>query len=182
MESEPELAPELFARKSFFDGLHQSTLARASDECLPLSMEAFRCADLQGFRHPLCLAYKAKTNRCFARIMAPTFLERLELCEREYGEQGAPTKCAAFVRDLNKTVEFRMDQQVADITLTLLERQGALHCGIPNTSRTIQEYHLRVSCLAPVMCKPEHGVWILHFCIAVLSTDGIHTRLGRNVY
>lgn len=145
--------------EAFVRGLHSAPVARAADECMDLTMDAFRCADLQGHRNPLCLDRKDKMSRCMGRFLAPEFVERLELCERLQGEQNAPTKCSKYREDLSHVVHSRSTQYVNDLEFSVHERRAVQRCGVPSTSRSQGEYHQRVACMAPFVCSQLLDEW-----------------------
>lgn len=148
------------ASQAFAQGLRSTRAGAAVEGCRLPSMEAFRCADLQGFRHPHCLALMDRTTRCFARFVAPEFLERAELCERTFGKDAdTAQQCIDYRQDLRKVVDFRMDQHAADIPYSQADRRAARHCGIPDAARTVDEYRTRVGCLAPLLCTQQFEAW-----------------------
>lgn len=138
------------AQSLFEKGLRASPFVEAAEVCQPLSMEAFRCAELQGFRHPLCLERKLRHTRCVARFFAPEFLERLETCEMRSGRAG--DACQTYVADLSVVVSKRLNQHVDAIHFTVDEKRGVASCGLPLEARSPGEYRNRMQCMATHVC------------------------------
>ena len=130
----------------------QDMFVDASESCLSLSHDAFRCAELQGFRHPLCVERKIRHTHCVARMLAPEFLERVETCEMNASGSDSQ-QCLDLERDLTQVVSKRLNQHVDDVNFTLEERRGAAACGLPLEARSSFEVNERVKCMAPFVCK-----------------------------
>ena len=133
--------------KAFHDGLRSNPFTDGAEACASLSVDAYRCAELQGFQNPLCLARKMRHTRCVARFFAPEFLERLETCELKANEN-----CDVFVADLNQVVSKRLNAHVDDIKFSQDERKAAAHCGLAMQARSQAEYQARLECVAPFVC------------------------------
>jgi hypothetical protein len=129
----------------------QDVFVDASESCLSLSHDAFRCAELQGFRHPLCIARKIRHTHCVARMLAPEFLERVETCEMRSGNESE--ECVEYERDLTQVVSKRLNQHVDQVEFTLEERRGAAACGLPLEARSTFELNARLECMAGIVCK-----------------------------
>ena len=158
----PELA-ELFQA-----ALTSNPFTEAAEACQPLAMLAYRCAELQGFRHPLCLDRKLRHNRCVARFFAPEFLERLETCEMRQPDEG----CRVYEQDLLDVVSKRLNQHVDDIYFTREEKTAVARCGLPLEASTAFEYKERLQCMAPFVC--ETSLRQLEKCVdATGSPSGI---------
>lgn len=141
-------------------GLVSDVYVKAAESCLKLAKDAFRCSDLQGFRHPLCLERKMRHTRCMAPTVAPEFLERLELCETRADVSGVRDEsCILYENDLAKVVSARMVEHVDSVVFTEEERLATYRCGRPNGSRNGGEYRARVACLIPYVCGAQLQAW-----------------------
>jgi hypothetical protein len=119
--------------------------------CLSLAVDAFRCADLQGARHPLCLARQLRHAQCAASRVAPEALDRLHACRRAQGEQHQ--QCEELEGDVLRLVAQRTKQHADAIVFSNEERKGVLSCGVPEHARSAAEFVARLDCLAPFVCK-----------------------------
>ncbi len=148
------------AVEAFAAGLRATPLGAATEECRLLTMHAFRCAELHGFRNPECLALRDTVTRCFAKYLAADFLDRVELCEVTYGKKAHRVpQCETYREDLRKVVEARTEQHAADVVLSDEEQRAVHHCGLPTESHSIEGFASRVSCLAPLVCSQEFEAW-----------------------
>lgn len=145
--------------EAFHEGLRSTPAGQAAEDCRAASMDAFRCADLQGHRHPNCLARLMITKRCFARFVAPSFLDRLELCERDCAPAQVSNECAIYTEDLARVVDMRMDQHAVDMVFSPAERRAFMHCGSPSDANSPIDLKNRVACLAPLACPAQFAAW-----------------------
>ncbi len=139
--------------------------------CFSLALDAFRCADLQGARHPLCLARQSRHAQCVATRVAPEALDRLHACRREEEKNKKKIRtairqrddiknsnkededvCGLHEADVLRVVASRVGAHAESIVFSDDERRAALHCGVPEQSRSGREYTSRLNCMASVVC------------------------------
>lgn len=121
--------------------------------CFTLALDMFRCVDMQGARHPLCLDRQARHAQCVAVRVAPEVLDRLHACQRVHEKD--TSVCQEHETDVLRVVTQRTKQHADSIIFSNAERRGVMRCGIPEMARSSTEFRARLECLAPVVCSEE---------------------------
>ena len=171
-----ELFKSSAGSRGLTEGLQGTMFSRGAEQCSELALQAVRCADLQGFRHPSCLRRKLRHQRCLSSFVAPEFLQRLENCEMRQDKSGngakKSTACGKFEEDLDRVVTQRFDTHINRIRYTDAERRAIVRCGAPFASSSPGERVSRLRCMLPVVC--EQHVDVFRKCLeAGGAADGV---------